>query len=45
MPGDIMIIQVELTKARGKIGKAVGQCLVNGEVTSEAELLFAIMDR
>jgi UDP-3-O-[3-hydroxymyristoyl] N-acetylglucosamine deacetylase/3-hydroxyacyl-[acyl-carrier-protein] dehydratase len=45
LPGDLMIIQVELTKARGKIGKAVGQCLVNGEVTSEAELLFAIMDR
>jgi len=42
MPGDVMIIQVELTKARGKIGKAVGQCFVNGEVVSQSELMFAI---
>lgn len=45
MPGDALMIQVELTKSRGKIGKAAGQCLVNGEVVSEAELMFAIMDR
>jgi len=45
MPGDTLMIQVELTKSRGKIGKAAGQCLVNGEVVSEAELMFAIMDR
>ncbi|NBY65697.1 MAG: 3-hydroxyacyl-[acyl-carrier-protein] dehydratase FabZ, partial [Verrucomicrobia bacterium] len=45
LPGDIMTMQVELTKSRGKIGKAEGQCLVNGEVVSEAELMFAILDR
>ena len=45
VPGDTLMIQVELTKSRGKIGKAAGQCLVNGEVVSEAELMFAIMDR
>lgn len=45
MPGDVLMMQVELTKSRGKIGKAAGQCLVNGEVVSEAELLFAIIDR
>lgn len=44
-PGDILIIQVELTKARGKIGKAVAQCLVNGEIVSQGELMFAIADR
>jgi len=38
-------MQVELTKSRGNIGKAEGQCLVNGEVVSEAELMFAIIDR
>jgi len=43
MPGDTMIIQVELVKSRGKIGKAVGQCTVNGEVVSEGEMTFAIM--
>lgn len=45
LPGDTLIIQVEMTKSRGKIGKATGQCLVNDEVVSEAELMFAIMDR
>ncbi len=42
MPGDTLIIQCDLVRARGKIGKAVGQCLVNGEVASEAEMTFAI---
>jgi UDP-3-O-[3-hydroxymyristoyl] N-acetylglucosamine deacetylase/3-hydroxyacyl-[acyl-carrier-protein] dehydratase len=45
MPGDVLTMHVELTKSRGKIGKAAGQCLVNGEVVSEAELMFAIIDR
>ncbi|MFH1067485.1 MAG: bifunctional UDP-3-O-[3-hydroxymyristoyl] N-acetylglucosamine deacetylase/3-hydroxyacyl-ACP dehydratase [bacterium] len=45
LPGDTLIIQVELTKTRGKIGKADGQCYVNGEVVSEAELMFAITER
>lgn len=45
LPGDTIIIQVELTKTRGKIGKANGQCFVNGEIVSEGELVFAIMDR
>ena len=45
VPGDTLMIQVELTKSRGKIGKASGQCLVNGEVVSEAELMFAVIDR
>lgn len=43
LPGDVLIIQVELTKARGKIGKAAAQCTVNGDVVSQAELMFAIM--
>jgi UDP-3-O-[3-hydroxymyristoyl] N-acetylglucosamine deacetylase/3-hydroxyacyl-[acyl-carrier-protein] dehydratase len=44
MPGDTLIIQVELTRARGKIGKANGQCLVNNEIVSEGELMFAFVD-
>jgi UDP-3-O-[3-hydroxymyristoyl] N-acetylglucosamine deacetylase/3-hydroxyacyl-[acyl-carrier-protein] dehydratase len=42
MPGDTLIIQVEMVKSRGKIGKAFGQCSVNGEMVSEGELTFAI---
>jgi UDP-3-O-[3-hydroxymyristoyl] N-acetylglucosamine deacetylase/3-hydroxyacyl-[acyl-carrier-protein] dehydratase len=44
-PGDILIIDVTLTKMRGKIGKAKGECLVDGEVVSEAEVTFMLMDR
>ena len=44
-PGDTLVIDVELTKARGKIGKAKGKCLVNGEEVSEAEVTFMLMDK
>ncbi len=44
MPGDVLIIETELTRFRGKIGKANGRCLVSGEVVSEAELMFALID-
>jgi UDP-3-O-[3-hydroxymyristoyl] N-acetylglucosamine deacetylase/3-hydroxyacyl-[acyl-carrier-protein] dehydratase len=40
VPGDTLIIEVEMTKARGKIGKAKGVCKVRGEVVSEAEVTF-----
>jgi len=44
-PGDILMIEVEMTKARGKIGKAKGRCTVDGELVSEAEVTFMLMDR
>ncbi|MDE1170552.1 MAG: bifunctional UDP-3-O-[3-hydroxymyristoyl] N-acetylglucosamine deacetylase/3-hydroxyacyl-ACP dehydratase [Verrucomicrobium sp.] len=44
MPGDTLIMEVELTKSRAKIGKARGQCLVNGQVVCEADLMFALVD-
>jgi len=40
VPGDTLMIEVELTKSRGKIGKAKGVCKVRGEVVSEAEVTF-----
>ena len=43
-PGDQLTIEVELTKARGKIGKASGVCKVGGEVVSEAQVTFMLMD-
>jgi len=43
-PGDVLVIEVELTKSRGKIGKANGVCKVGGEVVSEAEVTFMVMD-
>jgi UDP-3-O-[3-hydroxymyristoyl] N-acetylglucosamine deacetylase/3-hydroxyacyl-[acyl-carrier-protein] dehydratase len=44
LPGDTLIIEVELTKSRGKIARAVGVCRVKNEIVSEAELMFGIID-
>ena len=44
VPGDVLIIETELTRMRGAIGVATGRCLVNGEVTCEAELKFMVQD-
>ena len=43
-PGDTLVIEVEMTKMRGKIGKAKGVCKVQGEVVSEAEVTFMLRD-
>ena len=43
-PGDVLVIDVELTKCRGKLGKAQGVCSVNGATVSEAEVAFILMD-
>ena len=44
LPGDTLIIEVEMTKMRGKIGKAKGICKVQSEVVSEAEVTFMLRD-
>ena len=44
-PGDTLFIETEIVKMRGSIGQTRCRCLVNGEVVSEAELKFALMDR
>lgn len=43
-PGETLIIHVELTKSRGKIGKAKGVCTVDGETVSQAEVTFMLID-
>jgi UDP-3-O-[3-hydroxymyristoyl] N-acetylglucosamine deacetylase/3-hydroxyacyl-[acyl-carrier-protein] dehydratase len=42
LPGDVLVIEVELTKSRGKIGKAKGVCKVGNETVSEAEITFML---
>ncbi|HVY72186.1 MAG TPA: bifunctional UDP-3-O-[3-hydroxymyristoyl] N-acetylglucosamine deacetylase/3-hydroxyacyl-ACP dehydratase [Verrucomicrobiae bacterium] len=44
VPGDTLEIDVEMTKLRGKIGRAKGVCRVAGEVVSEAEVTFMLAD-
>jgi len=43
-PGDTLLIEVELTKMRGKIGKAKGVCKVQGESVSEATVTFMLRE-
>ena len=43
VPGDVLIIEIELTKTRGKICKAKGVCKVGGEMVSEAEVTFMLV--
>ena len=45
LPGDTLFIESEIIKIRGSIGQTRCRCLVNGEVVSEAELKFALLDR
>jgi UDP-3-O-[3-hydroxymyristoyl] N-acetylglucosamine deacetylase/3-hydroxyacyl-[acyl-carrier-protein] dehydratase len=44
-PGDTLVIDVEMTKLRGKIGRAKGVCLVDNEPVSEAEVTFMLIDQ
>jgi len=43
-PGDALVIEVEMTKIRGKIGRAKGVCKVGDEIVSEAEVTFMLRD-
>jgi len=44
-PGDTLVIESDILKIRGSIGQTRCRCLVNGEVVSEAELKFSLLDR
>lgn len=44
VPGDTLVIEIELTKARGKIGKARGICKVRGDIVSEADVTFMLVE-
>jgi len=43
-PGDQLRIEVKMLKYGGKIGKASGTCLVDGEVASEGLVTFMLSD-
>ena len=43
MPGDTLFIHVEVTKSKRSIAKASGRCMVNGEVVSEADMMFGFL--
>ena len=44
VPGDTLFIEVEIVQRKRLVLKARGRCVVNGEVVSEAEMMFGIVD-
>ncbi|MBM4417992.1 MAG: 3-hydroxyacyl-ACP dehydratase FabZ [Chloroflexi bacterium] len=45
VPGDVLRLEVTLTRLRGPIGKVTGRALVGTELVAEGEITFAIADR
>lgn len=43
-PGDTLILEVEITKFRGSIGKGQATAKVDGVVVAEGEIMFALQD-
>ena len=42
VPGDVLKLEVEITKQKGPIGVGVGKAYVDGKLVTQAELTFAI---
>jgi UDP-3-O-[3-hydroxymyristoyl] N-acetylglucosamine deacetylase / 3-hydroxyacyl-[acyl-carrier-protein] dehydratase len=42
LPGDVLVVEVEMMKMRSKLGKAKGICKVDDEIVSEAEVTFML---
>ena len=45
LPGDTLVIETEILKTKRSIASGIGRCSVNGQVVSEAELMFSVVDR
>jgi len=45
LPGDTLIIETEILKVKRSIASGVGRCIVNGQIVSEADLMFSVVDR
>ncbi len=44
VPGDTLFIKVDVISKKRVVAKVRCQCVVNGEVVSEAEIMFGLMD-
>jgi len=42
VPGDQLVLEVEITKSKGPVGKGKAVASVDGEVVAEGELTFAV---
>lgn len=44
IPGDVLRMEVEISRLKGRVGRGKGSATVNGERVCEAELMFAFAD-
>ncbi|MBI4341757.1 MAG: 3-hydroxyacyl-ACP dehydratase FabZ, partial [Candidatus Omnitrophica bacterium] len=44
VPGDVLVLEVDLGKLRSRTGQVIGRALVDGKVVCEGELMFALVD-
>lgn len=44
VPGDQLRLEVELTHSRGKVGKGRGKAFVDGELATEGEFMFFLVE-
>jgi 3-hydroxymyristoyl/3-hydroxydecanoyl-(acyl carrier protein) dehydratase len=44
-PGDQLILEVEVTKLRARVGQVRGQAKVDHKLVAEADLMFALVDK
>jgi 3-hydroxymyristoyl/3-hydroxydecanoyl-(acyl carrier protein) dehydratase len=45
LPGDQLILEVEVTRIKAKTGQVRGRALVDDKVVAEADLMFALVDK
>lgn len=45
IPGDVLRMEVEITRLKGSVGRGKGRATVNGERVCEADLMFAFAER
>ncbi|MDT0977466.1 3-hydroxyacyl-ACP dehydratase FabZ [Staphylococcus pseudintermedius] len=44
VPGDTLVLEVEITKIKGPIGKGTAKATVDGQIACSCELTFALQD-
>lgn len=44
MPGDVLVLEIEVGKIKGNIGKVIGKVIVDGKLVAGGELMFSLVD-
>ncbi len=45
VPGDVLVMEVEIDRLKGRVGRGTGRASVGGERVCEAQLMFAFAER